>query len=176
LRDLLRALFAHVPFDPATLPLDGIQTVAEAGGVVTYTATFTLNGSGGTGFAQLQAAIDPAARYKPGSTVFSAGGQTLATADPGIIDGKLAWALNGLTYGTQYQLRFKVFPGLELGTDTAHATLIPVGAPEASAAPVNVTVTDTFEANSTPATAPAVLPDKLHLPFEQTPADTAWTP
>ena len=177
LRDLLRALFDTVPFDPETLPLDGIQTVADAGGLVTYTATLTLQGSLGGAFAQLRAAISAGARYKPGTTVFSSGGVSLATNDPGVIDGKLAWSLNGLTYGTTYQLRFQVYPGLQLGTDTTSVTLLPLASPPKSATPVNVAVTDTLEGaggNNTPATAAPVLPGKLYISFEQTQTDTDW--
>ena len=177
LRDLLRALFDTVPFDPETLPLDGIQTVADAGGLVTYTATLTLQGSLGGAFAQLRAAISAGARYKPGSTIFSSGGVSLATNDPGVIDGQLAWSLNGLTYGTTYQLRFQVYPGLQLGTDTTSVSLLPLASPPKTATPVNVAVTDTLEGsggNNTPATAAPVLPGKLYISFEQTQTDTDW--
>jgi hypothetical protein len=70
-----------------------------------------------------------------------------------------------------------VYPGLQLGTDTTSATLVPLGAPSVNASPLDVEVTETFESgsrNDTPATATPVQPDKLYLSFEQTQNDTDW--
>src|SRR5207245_2807206 len=85
LRDLLRALFAHIPFAPDTMPLDGIQDVADSGGLVTYTAQFTLTGVGADTVAQLRAQLAPGARYVPGTTKLARSGVFAAYGDPGVL-------------------------------------------------------------------------------------------
>ena len=177
LRDLLRALFAHIPFDPDTMPLAGIQDVADSGGLVTYTAQFTLTGAGANTVAELHAALAPGARYVPGSTKLGTDGGFTPYGDPGVLDGRLAWQLTGLVYGATYRLSFQVRPSLQLGRDLTQVSLLPVGVTEKTSNVVPVTVTDTFEGgggNNTPATARAIDAGKAYLSFQQTSADQDW--
>jgi hypothetical protein len=164
--DLLAALLGGNAPSWEQLPLDGLQAFAGAknatGGLVTYTAGFTITGSGANAVAALDVALPDGAYYVPGSATLNGA----AVADPVSSSADdLTWALSSLTYGTAYSLKFQVRPGFRLGDETAKATLATNGIGPQSA-PADVTVHDTFESNDSPTTnVPSIQPDTLYVSY-----------
>jgi hypothetical protein len=162
---LLAALLGGPPVSWEQLPLDGLQAFAGQagadGGLVTYTASFTLQGTGAAAAAGLHVALPDDAYYVPGSATLD--GDQLV--DPATAAG-LDWSLGPLTWDTQHTVTFQVRPGFELGDETAKATLSTSGVDD-TIAQADVTVGDTFESNNQPSvdTAPQVNPDTLYVSY-----------
>src|SRR4029453_5409946 len=108
-----------------------LQDFSPDGGTVTYTVSFTLNGTGTTVNGEVGVTMPPGARYVTHSTALRGG--------PGSIDGepilvqaqnKLTWQFTGVELGTSYQLTFNAKPGLSLGTESASASIDAFGLAE----------------------------------------------
>ncbi len=170
LRDLLAALMGGTPPSWELFPLDGLQDFAGApgasGGIVTYTANFSIQGAGSAAVAVVGVTMPAGARYVPGSVSLTdvTTASTTSVGDPTVSGAALSWTLDTLSYGDSYTLTFKLRPGFELGNEQAKVTLSTNGVADQSAQ-ANVTVGDTFESNNTPSTAPAIAPATLYVSY-----------
>jgi CSLREA domain-containing protein len=170
LQDLLASLTGGAPASWEHFPLAGLQAFAgkqgAQGGLVTYSANFSITGSGGSAVATIDASLASGAFYVPGSSLLTDNTGTPVTtnlADPAV-DTDLTWSLPTLNYGDSYTLKFKVRPGFELGNETTNVTLTTNGTTPKSAA-ANVTVGDTFESNDAPTGSPAIAPSTLYVSY-----------
>jgi len=167
--DLLSALLGGTPRDWENTPLAGLAAFAggqgASGGVVTYNAAFTIQGSGAAG-ATLTVTPPAGAYYVPGSATLSGGDTPTTLGDPLRGDGgTLQWPLASLTYGTPYTLSFQLRPGLTLGPEHTTVALSTNGIGDVSTQ-ATVNVVDTFEANDSATSAPpAIKPATLYLSY-----------
>ncbi|HET7046621.1 MAG TPA: PxKF domain-containing protein [Gaiellaceae bacterium] len=173
LADLLGSLLSKPAYDWESLPLPGfpIQDFSPDGGQITYTATFSVSGTGsGDVPASVTVRLPDGARYVPGSSQLNG---TPLTTEPTYSDGELTWKLTTpVTPGAARTLTFRAKPGLALGTQTATAeiaaaTLPPVEAPS----PAATSVTQPFAGNGTAAAAAGIAPDTLYLGYTPSGSD-----
>ena len=165
LRDLLAALMGGTPPSWEQFPLGGLQDFASSGGLVTYSAGFTIIGSGSSAVATLDVTMPAGARYVLGSAQLRHGATTSPVDDPTVTGSALSWTLDTLSYGAGYTLTFKLRPGFTLGSEQAKVTLATSGVTSEPSATADITVGDTFEANDTPTTAPPVSPATLYISY-----------
>ncbi len=167
--DLLSALLGGTPRDWENTPLAGLAAFAGApnatGGLVTYTAPFTIQGTG-TAIATLTVTPPAGAYYVPGSATLSGGDTPTTLGDPLRGDGgTLEWQLDSLAYGTSYSLSFQLRPGLTLGPEQASVALSTNGIADISKQ-ATVNVVDTFESNdSAISSPPPIKPATLYLSY-----------
>ena len=124
LEDLLATVLLKTAYDWEALPIPGfpLQDFSTDGGTVTYTVSFTVNGSGAPVDGAIGAHLPPGARYVPGSTALS-GGPGIAAGEPTLAlpENELSWPVTGIELGTPYELTFQAKPGLSLGIELARA-------------------------------------------------------
>lgn len=167
LADLLGSLLSKPAYDWESLPLPGfpIQDFSADGGQITYTATFSVTGTGsGDVPATVSVRLPDDGRYVPGSSQLN--GAALTT-EPTFASGVLTWKLTtSLNPGAAQTLTFRAKPGLGLGTQTATAQIAAAAlAPVSAPSPAATSVTQTFDGNGTPASARAIAPATLYLGY-----------
>jgi hypothetical protein len=168
--DLLAALLPKAAYDWEKLPLTKVplQDYSSDGGLVTYTVPFTITGVGDPRTANVEVTLPAGARYVAGSAS-TAPDNVLRLADPQVDGSTLTWFAS-VPVNTQETLTFKAKPGLSLGTESATARLLTPssrGFVQAAAAPnpAATSITQTFPADTTAASAQAVSPDTLYLGY-----------
>jgi CSLREA domain-containing protein len=171
LREILSLLLGRAAYDWETLPLTGAffpQDYASVGGVITYQASFTVNGTGSGSDVTLEATVPDDARYVPDSSRLLLGASSLELEEPsqafhtpesGPRTLRLTWNAN-VTFGADYLLEFKVRPSLSLGSSTASMTLSTAGIDDEVAAAPPVQIGQTLEAGEGD---PQVAPDALYF-------------
>ena len=129
LQDLLASLTGGTPPSWEQFPLSGLQAFAgkagAQGGLVTYTANFSITGNPGNAVATIDTALASGAFYVPGSSKLTDNTGTPSTSsipDPDM-GTDLTWSLPTLNYNDQYTLTFQVRPGFDLGNETTKVTL-----------------------------------------------------
>ncbi len=165
--DLLLAILIRSDYPWEDVPLDALTSSdVPSTNVLTYSATF--DNLGGSVPSSLLVTLPPGFHYQAGSSrlvvVNGATTTDTPTADPAINGRDAQWQLPGFNTGDQVTLVFVVRPGVELGIRTASLSLSAGGFAGLSAtnqAPTNVT--ENFEPNGDPATAPFADPDVLYL-------------
>jgi hypothetical protein len=170
LADLLGSLLPQAAYDWEQLPLLQVplQDYSSDGGVVTYTATYSVTGSSdGTRAADIQVTLPDGARYVAGSTVSSAA-LTMPEPDFNATQNTLTWHAT-FPGSTQETLVFKAKPGIQLGTVSAGAKVLLSGEVPTTVAtaptPASTSLTQTFAGDGSPATATTVAPDTLYLGY-----------
>ncbi len=168
LGQILMALLIRSDYPWETLPLDqmGVQDFAGSPASLDYRVGFLYGGPGAA--TSVSVTLPAGFRYNPGSSsinvVHLPVGYALLIGDPAIDGTTLTWTFpGGFASGDNVQVEFRARPGLELGTFTASAS---VSTAAVSASVVNqapVTVTENFEPNADPATAPIISPDTLYI-------------
>jgi len=167
LGQLLLSILIRSDYPWENLPLSALTSANVPGtGVLTYTASFR-NG-GGAVPPDLTVTLPAGFYYEPGSsvlTVVNGGNQASGPiGDPGVSGSQLTWRLPGFNVGDDVSLAFQARPGLRLGVQASSAALAAngfAGLSVANQAPVRIT--ENFEPNGDPATAPVIEPDVLYI-------------
>jgi uncharacterized protein YjbI with pentapeptide repeats len=167
LRQLLLALLIRSDYPWEDLPLSALESADVPGtGVLTYTASF--HNSGGAVPSELVVTLPDGFYYERGSSVLAVDNGANHTQgpidDPDVSGTQLTWHLPGFNPGDDVTLTFQARPGLKLGIQSSSVSLTAngfAGLNRANQAPV--TITENFEPNDDPSTAPIVEPDTLYI-------------
>jgi uncharacterized protein YjbI with pentapeptide repeats len=167
LGQLLLALLIRSDYPWEDLPLSALESSDVPGtGVLTYTATF-LNG-GGAVPPDLVVTLPDGFYYERGSSALSVVNGATHTqgpiGDPDVSGSQLTWHLSGFNIGDEVTLTFQARPGLKLGIQSSSVSLTAngfAGLNKTNQAPV--TITENFEPNDDPSTAPIIEPDTLYI-------------
>jgi Tol biopolymer transport system component len=165
LHDLLALLLGQKTYDWEKLPLDfPVQDYSTNGGTIDYTGTFNIASAGLLADATITVELENGERYVPDSTSFVG----ISSDDPVVTDSggvqTLSWDLTGVATGVDHALSFRARSGLTLGSARASAE-IAAGAIDATASPVPVNITDTFEPNNDAESAKPAQPDHLQFSY-----------
>lgn len=171
LADILIGLLLASDYPWEELPLDemGVQLFAGTEQTLHYTLSFTNTGEGPALDPVVSVELPDGFVYLPGSSRLTVGTEATPTPIPDPAGSgplrSLTWHLEGTEVppDVRLQLDFQALPGLQLGIFSASAS---VAADEASASVDNhapVQVTENFEPNDDPATAPVAEPDVLYI-------------
>ncbi len=167
--ELLIALIDPTTFAYEKLPFAtmGVQGFATGGGVLGYTATFTLTGGAAVGTADVSATIPAGALYLPGtSKIQQLGGKAIFAPNPTVSGTLLTWRLKNVVVGRRYTLRFQTGTSLRLGPSQASAQVALVGQPGIPApAPAAADITETFETGDDLASATTLQPNKVYFGY-----------
>jgi Tol biopolymer transport system component len=173
LEDLLATILNRTSYDWEDLPLPGfpLQDFSTDGGNMTYTVTFTVQGSGAPATALVGVHLPDGARYVAHS-VHSA---DVGVAEPTLQlpENELSFPVTGIPYGTAHSITFQARPGLELGTESTGAKIAVTGLPTVvDDTPANTQITETFTGdgeiqipNDTPDRAFQIAPDTLYMGY-----------
>ena len=150
------------------LPSTDLQTVATEGGSIAYHASFALGSATGPVPTQVDVLLPSGFRYDPDSARWSRGGIDQGPLTPTELpSGALRFAVP-TTVDATYAIDLTVHPGITLGPQSAGLEVTPqpgVGTKVADPTPPIVNVTDTFEANGTPAQGKLLSTDSLYLSY-----------
>ncbi|HYM14739.1 MAG TPA: C25 family cysteine peptidase [Dehalococcoidia bacterium] len=164
---LLLAVLIRSDYPWENLPLDALTSSDVPGtGVVTYQARF--RNLGGAVPPTIAVTLPAGFHYEAGTSVLTvvngAINTTTPVGDPVVGGPVLTWQLHGFNIGDDVTLAFQVRPGVRLGIQSSSVALSAAGFAGLTAtnqAPVNVT--ENFEPNNDPATAPVITPDVLYI-------------
>ena len=167
LGQLLLALLMRSDYPWEDLPLSALEAADVPGtGVLTYTASFV--NLGGAVPPDITVTLPVGFHYQPATSLLTVVNGPNTThppvADPDVSGSQLTWHLPGFASGDQVSLQFQARPGLRLGIQSSSVALSApgfAGLSAANQAPVNIT--QNFEPNDDPATAPVVAPDVLYI-------------
>ena len=140
--------------------------MATEGGSIAYQASFTLGSATGPVPTQVDVLLPSGFRYDPDSAQWFRNGSGQGPLTPTELpSGALRFSVP-TTVDATYRIDLTVHPGITLGPQAAGLEVTPqpgVGAKVADPTPPIVNVTDTFEANGTPAQGIAL--DRLAVPL-----------
>ena len=181
LEDLLGTILSATAYDWEALPLPRfpLQDFSNDGGVISYKADFEVDGFGPDTSATIIVHLPAGGRYVPGSTdveSFFDGSNAIGTAEPTLnaAGTELTWTVHDIPLNAGNELTFDVKPGLELGTASATARILPAGSPSVSApTPASTGITQTFPGNDNPVGGdiegppppPIIAPDTLYMGY-----------
>ncbi len=164
---ILLALLIKSDYPWEDVPLDAINASGVGGAPLNFQGSFNYDAPPAVEATLLRITLPETFRYIPGSTAITitrTGGPVTLTIDPTVSGSVLTWAVPGLLPGDGVRVDFQVRPGLRLGIQTSSGTVLRFPFPQVDAtlqAPVGIT--ENFEPNDDPATAPIVAPDVLYL-------------
>ncbi|HVL91655.1 MAG TPA: PxKF domain-containing protein, partial [Actinomycetota bacterium] len=177
LGQLIVGLLARADYPWERLPIDGLQT--DAGGPsLVYHVDYDFDCTPFSPPTDITVSPPPGFQYVPGSSLFSFGASSpQAAVDPVAAGGTLRWSAlpsnpcGGLEGEEQHvRLSYRMRPGFTLGQFSSKVDAVVFrAAASASGAPVHVT--QNFEPNEDPATAPVLAADTLAFGHIATPDD-----
>ncbi len=157
--DLIAIMVSRAALDWESIPADRLAAFGKnPAGLMTWHAGFTLGGSG-VGATDVKLTLPSGFRYVPGSAKLKNGTSTTPLPDPASLGNALTFSVTNVDFGTPYTIDVDTYAGFVLGPTQAKLDVLPALGPLTGADTAAVIVSDTFEANDTPAGAAPVSPN-----------------
>ena len=167
LMDILIGLLLKSDYPWEELPLDEmkVQSFGGTGQVLHYHLEWANTSSAPAVGPVITVELPDGFLYVPGTSLLTQfPAEPVMLRDPEVRRSKLTWSLDvEIPSGARVRLDFQVNPGLQLGTFSASAKVSSSGISESVADQASVTVSEHFEPNDDPSTAPITEPDVLYL-------------